>query len=265
MTEPQAEALKILFIPMQDYPKDIEDETNQWFDTDHVPLRLSCAGFLGCERYQLSSVEPAGWSPATLWTKYLNVYYVESPAVLATEAYRQNAAHSSNSWRDRRQAQYLAAGKGALPHTARSIRTLWRQRTSPWTRPTYLDQPPPRTLYVVLSDVEAGYEDAFNAFMDEEAVPELLGSPGFLRAERYESAELTSGRLPAERQPMFMDVFDVTTPEVLSGNTFRVQYGTPSPRAKELARHVTVRGRGVYIQRPSPWAAVPVGVPGLAS
>src|SRR5687767_3367882 len=88
---------KTLFIVMLDLPKDYEDAANRWFDGDHVPQRLSCAGFSSCERFQLTDIEPPGWSPQQRGCKYLNIYGVESPEVLDSEAYRLQGTSSRNS------------------------------------------------------------------------------------------------------------------------------------------------------------------------
>jgi hypothetical protein len=259
-------ALKTLFIPMQDYAADIEDETNRWFDRDHVPERLSCEGFLGCERFQLTDIQPAGWTSRLRWYKYLNMYSVQSPSVLNSEAYRLQTTQPPGRWVARNLARDEAAGMGDLyskRFTARrwSIRSLWSQRPSTWPAST-VSMPPPRALYVVLRDVDPAHEEAFNRFQDEEAVAELLTCPGFLRCERYEISSESILPMPGEQasldQPRYMDVYDIETPEIVTNPVFWNMHCAPSERAIALAPHVTVRGIGVYMQRPSPWALRPV-------
>ncbi|MCB1745336.1 MAG: hypothetical protein KDK91_33520 [Gammaproteobacteria bacterium] len=253
--------LKTLFIPMQDYAADIEHETNRWFDRDHVPERLSCAGFLGCERFQLTDIEPPGWNSRMRWFKYLNVYTVEGPEVLSSEAYRHQTEQPPGPWMARWLAADRAADMGELyarRSTARrwSIRSLWCQRASTW-RPNPVRMPPPRAVYVVLRDVDPAHDEAFNQYMDEEAVPELLSCPGFLGCERYQAAAQAPMPMPGEPaampHPGYMDVFDIETPEVLTNPVFWKLCASPSPRARTLEPHCQVRGMGVYLQRPSPW------------
>ena len=133
--------LKTLFIPTQDYVAEVEDETNRWFDRDHVPERLSCEGFIGCERFQLTDIQSLGW-------------------------------------------------------TSR------------------------------------------------------------LRCERYEIASESiapmPGELTSDDQPRYMDVCDIETPEIVTNPVFWNMHSAPSERATALAPHATVRGIGVYLQRPSP-------------
>lgn len=255
-----------LFIPMMEFAADIEDEMNRWFDRDHVPERLSCAGFLSCDRFALTSIEPPGWNPRLRWYKYLNAYTIENPAVLNCEAYRLQTTRSSGRWMLRLQALDRGAGRGEF-YAQRSstrrwgIRSVWTQRPRLWAAPSMV-MPPPRALYVVLRDVDAAHADAFNRFQDEEAVPELLGCPGFLACERYEAAGgpvlPIDGRPAASDQPRYMDIYDVEIPEVLTNAAFWRMQSAPSERSKALAPHVTVRGMGVYLQRPRPWAIRPI-------
>lgn len=258
-------ALKTLFIPMQDYAADVEDETNRWFDRDHVPERLSCEGFLGCERFQLTSIEPPGWNARIRWYKYLNVYHVDSPAVLNSQAYRLQTTRSPGRWVARNQALDQAADMGDLyasRFTARrwSIRSLWSQRPRTWPAST-VTMPPPRALYVVLRDVDPEHEEAFNSYQDEEAVAEMLTCPGFLGCERYQASSESilpiEGEQTSDDQPRYMDIYDVETPEILTNPMFWKMHSAPSVRAIELDPHLTVRGIGVYLQRPSPWTLRP--------
>ena len=255
-------APKTLFIPMLDFAADIENEMNRWFDRDHVPERLSCEGFVDCERYQLTSIEPPGWNPQVRWYKYLNIYTVQSPAVLQSQAYRLQTTRPAGRWMTRRQELDTAAGRGDLyarrSSTRRwSMRSLWTQRASPWPA-SAVSMPPPRTLYVLLRDVEAAHADAVNRYLDEEAVPELLTCPGFLRCERYQASAQAAlpidGKPAALEQPRYMDIYEVETPEVLDSEAFWIRQSAPSERGQALAARITLKGVGVYLQRPSPWA-----------
>jgi hypothetical protein len=56
-----------------DFVEELREETNRWFDLDHVPQRLSCPGFLRAERYE--QVDRASPGPGeTTPPRYLNVY-----------------------------------------------------------------------------------------------------------------------------------------------------------------------------------------------
>jgi hypothetical protein len=247
---------KYLFIPMIDMPAALEDESNRWYDNDHVPERLSCEGFLSCERFQATPHEPAGWLPEQRWTKYLNVYTVQSLDALRSEGYnlqRDMNGGKGSHWKQARSREQKETGQTS---PTRSLRSVWKRRPSPWIRRTSVSLPPPRVIYLVLRDVAPERADDFNAYMDNELVPELIASPGFIACERYEAGERLAPAAAANRnivQPQYMDVFDVATPEVLTAGAFRALQAAPSAKAKALKDAVTIRGAGIYMQRPSPW------------
>jgi len=53
-----------------------EDEFNDWYDHEHIPLRIAVPGFRGAQRYRAEATR-----------NYLVVYEMDSPAVLKTPAY----------------------------------------------------------------------------------------------------------------------------------------------------------------------------------
>jgi hypothetical protein len=156
-------------------------------------------------------------------------------------------------WKQQRQAQH-AATRQISP--SRSLRSVWKRLPSPWVRKTTVSLPAPRVLYVVLRDVDPAADAAFNQYLDGELVPEIVASPGFLSCERYEAGEVLAATSRANQniaQPRFMEIYDVATPEVLNGGAFRALQASPSATGLSLKSAITIRGCGVYMQRPSPW------------
>jgi hypothetical protein len=119
--------------------------------------------------------------------------------------------------------------------------------------------PPPRVRYVILRDIAEDRDAEANAYLDEELVPELLESPGFLHCERYEAGPPLPGTADSGdfAVPHYLDIFDVASPEVLSSESYRLRSSALSDRGQALGRAITVRGAGVYVQRPSPWLIEP--------
>ncbi|HEY4269116.1 MAG TPA: hypothetical protein VGM94_13085 [Galbitalea sp.] len=243
---------KSLLVPMLDFPRDFEAETNLWFDTDHVPERLSCDGIEWCERFQVSEVEPANWSAAQRWMKYLNFYTLTSIEVLDSEAYalqRDMNGGKGSAWRQVREARQVRAQQ---PSPARSLRSMWVQRDDSWSDSRVLDQRGPRAIFVVLRDHGGDNDVALNKYLDEQYIPEILHIPGFLGAERYEAAGPVKDVGVRGAQPRYMDVYDITTAEVVASGAYRrflASLDVPSDVKKAL---VPV-GSGAYTQRPSPW------------
>lgn len=245
---------KALFAFMHDSPAAWEDELNRYLDFDHIQDRLSCAGWGAAERFAASDVEPAGWTPAQRWTKYLYLHQVDSLDAVTSPA--REAFAGGSPWARARQRQLQAAG---VTVPSRGIRSSWTRRPSPWLGAVSYRIPPPRVLYVILRDIAKDHDAEANAYLDEELIPELLASPGFLHCERYEAGPPLPGTADSGdfAVPHYLDIFDVASPEVLSSESYRLRSSALSDRGQALGRAITVRGAGVYVQRPSPWLIEP--------
>jgi len=68
-----------LLLTMTEPPAYMEEEFNAWYDTEHLPERLSIPGFLSARRW-VADCRPGDG-------KYLATYELESPAVLVSPAY----------------------------------------------------------------------------------------------------------------------------------------------------------------------------------
>jgi hypothetical protein len=68
-----------LLLVMIDIDPDHEEEFNRWYTEEHFPERIGCEGFLSGRRFVSVEGEP----------KYLALYELESPEVLAGEAYQK--------------------------------------------------------------------------------------------------------------------------------------------------------------------------------
>ncbi len=98
-------------------PENIEEEFNAWYDTEHVPERLSVPGILTAIRF--SSVSAA--TP-----KYLAMYDLESEAVLNSDAYKRVAGENSSPWTKRvtgKTKVYRSVGNQIYPGNAITFRS----------------------------------------------------------------------------------------------------------------------------------------------
>jgi hypothetical protein len=68
-----------LLLTMTEPPAYMEEEFNAWYDTEHLPERLSIPGFRSVRRWVADCKPGEG--------KYLATYELESPAVLVSPAY----------------------------------------------------------------------------------------------------------------------------------------------------------------------------------
>jgi hypothetical protein len=238
-----------LFLFLHDSPPEWEDELNRYFDFDHLPDRISCAGWGRAERFEKSAVEPVGPAPTDRATRYLYFHELDSLDALTSDA---RGSYGASPWA---RAQREEPGPVPVAPT-RGHRTAWRRRPSPWQGAQVFHAPPPRALLVVMRDVAPGHAVEANRFLDEVLVPEVLGCPGFLRCERYEAGpELPSTPgSPEFAPPSLLDVFDVASPEVLTSEVYRTRAASPAREPDDVRAHLTTRLHAVYVQRPSPWA-----------
>lgn len=68
-------------------------------------------------------------------------------------------------------------------------------------------------LYVVRVSVDPGVEDEWNAWYDDEHLPEILACPGFVSGRRYVNRDESGGT-------SYMTVYAITGPAVLESPEF---------------------------------------------
>ena len=93
-------------------PPNVEEEFNDWYDTEHVPDRLAIEGFESGKRFVCVSG----------WPKYLALYDLREIGVLESEAYRRLSWGSFSPWTKRIlnkvKGQYRASGDQIYPGDA---------------------------------------------------------------------------------------------------------------------------------------------------
>jgi hypothetical protein len=101
----------LLFATMEP-PASLEEEFQDWYDTEHFPEREACAGFLTAQRFVCIDG----------WPRYLAMYDLEDVEVLRGEAYRRIAHSRYSPWTHRIMGkvwgQYRAEGVQVHPGTA---------------------------------------------------------------------------------------------------------------------------------------------------
>lgn len=114
---------KTLHIIAQAVEPGWEDRYNEFEDTVHIPQRLSCPGFLSCERFERADITiPKGARAADpIDFTYFTIYHTESPEVSTSPLYRAQSAVRGE--RD----EHLRGHYGA------QWRGVYIQRPSPWT------------------------------------------------------------------------------------------------------------------------------------
>ena len=123
-----AERKGFLLVSMEPPPL-IEEEYNDWYDTEHIPGRAAIKGFESARRFVCVSG----------WPKYLSFYDLADIGVLESEPYKKASWGGFSPWTKRMlpkmRGQYRASGEQIYPGDARTGNmtrlTLLRFRGAP--------------------------------------------------------------------------------------------------------------------------------------
>lgn len=80
-----------LLLVMMEPPASLEDEFNDWYDTEHFPQRKSMPGFMSASR----------WACVDGWPRWVALYDLESADALQTAAYLAASGAQSTPWSKR--------------------------------------------------------------------------------------------------------------------------------------------------------------------
>lgn len=207
----------LMFVMMGIAPER-EEEFNAWYDTEHLPERRGCEGFLNARRFEAVQGSP----------KYLAAYDLASVTVLSSAPYR--------AFTD----EYSPWTKRILSLLDDHARKVYEDRTPDSIRKTFATEEAVGAatgLLAVLADVEAGYESELLAWYGEEHLAERMACPGILRARCFEA---TDGA------PRFLALCDLADLGALETEEYRGYQANRSPRTTEVLSHVRNQRRNVY-------------------
>jgi len=140
-------------------PAEIEDDFNQWYNTQHIPERLAIPGFQQAARYEALKGEP----------KYLALYELEDASVLEAPAYKK-LGNNPNDW-----------DKRIMPKLQVEARTIYERIFTCGEAP---QEHAPFLLSVRL-DIAPAVEAEFNEWYNVDHLPKLAAVPGVYCARRY--------------------------------------------------------------------------------
>jgi antibiotic biosynthesis monooxygenase (ABM) superfamily enzyme len=94
-------------------------------------------------------------------------------------------------------------------------------------------------LLVIWTDIAAEHEADFNAWYDQEHIPQLLGVPGFQTGRRYQAVE---------GAPKYVAIYQLADENVLKSDAFRAVRESPTAWTKKITPHFRNTQRGVFRQ-----------------
>lgn len=155
-------------IPDQEW----EDKFNNWYDTEHIPIRMNLDGFQRARRYQ-----EIGDS------KYLAVYEMENMKALKSQEYMEIKKNPSEltKW-------MLSSIEGFSRYIGEIISEQTNEHnlnTDPYEAPI---------LYAVMFEVPEEKEEIFNDWYTNDHVPLLLKNKDWLACKRYKIKDGEPGK-----------------------------------------------------------------------
>ena len=156
----------ILFSQMEP-PAELEDEFNDWYETEHIPVRLALPGFRRAVRYLEREAH----------RKYLAVYEIDDLEVLKSPGYRALKTTPSE-----RTALMLKSVRGFTRYTC----TLAFDTGSSPERGKYLSA----VAFAVPREQEASLDDWY----ENEHIALLMRAPDWLRVRRYKVFSADGGQ-----------------------------------------------------------------------
>jgi hypothetical protein len=140
-----------------------EDDFNDWYDHEHIPLRMGVPGFCSAQRYL---------APGT--RHYVVVYEMESAAVLRTAAYQQIKNNPTD-----RTSRML---RGVTGFTRYICDQTGLHLGQGFVSSSALDA---LYLFAVFFSVPAYRQEDFDDWYDQDHIPTLLGCPDWLMVRRF--------------------------------------------------------------------------------
>lgn len=198
-----------LLLVMMEPSSTVEEEFNEWYDTEHVPTRLSVHGFLSSERYIVQEGYP----------KYLALFDLESPGVLKSDEYiRVSGAHPS-PW-SRRMFRHIRGTK----------RNVYEQ-TFPGNSPVTKESD---GLLLIAEDVDLSKEEEISQWYVKEHIPCLRDIKSVISVRRF---------ICIEGSPKYLSLYEIEEVDSLKDDDCKQVFKERTSKLREFTKNVR---RNVY-------------------
>jgi hypothetical protein len=158
---------KGILIAAMDFSAVAEDEFDDWYDTEHIPERLSVPGFLNGERW-IGIANPKA---------SLALYDLDTVGVLHETPYLRVGGTNGSPWTKR------VTGK------CKSLIRMEGEQLNPGEKLAPVGDA--AAVLLISMNVAREQEEEFNAWYNEEHLDALAGVPGVLSARRYRGSGAT--------------------------------------------------------------------------
>jgi len=194
-----------LLLVMMEPTLQIEEEFNEWLDTEHIPERLTVPGFLSGTRY--TAVEGP--------LKHLSIYDLESPAVLKSDAYEKMSPLHPSPWTHR-----------IFRHIRGARRNVYQQ-TFPGNLKTSQKA---CGILLMEEDVDPDKAEAIHQWYMVEHIPTLIGMSNVVNVRRFVVTDDTHRYLTA---------YEFSDFDLLQEDDFKNAFADKKKRFGEAITNVT--------------------------
>ncbi|KAI8989214.1 hypothetical protein BD414DRAFT_329741 [Trametes punicea] len=211
-----------------------EEDFNDWYDNEHVPLRIPIPGFQSWSRWTAAD----GQRPT-----YAAIYDLSFPAVISQPPY----ADLANTRSERE--------KSILARIALLDRRTYELRAPvypPKAGDAYDQLKPGPYLSIVEVDVkpDQGAEEDFNKWYDEEHIPMFAKIPGWVRSRRFVLVDAGAIGTDAtdEKPPKYIAIHEWEGPEALRTQDFKAAIETEWAK-RCFQKFITFKSRNFSLLR----------------
>lgn len=187
-------------------------EFTQWYETEHLPDRQKCPGFLTARRFVNASGAPR---------EFLGIYDLANPEVRDTDAYKRIATTPWTSWI-----------RTYFPRP--SLRNFYREigPDNPDVEEKDLTRTNTRGLVLVPAEVDVARHAGFEAWLSDKHFPEMDARKEFISVRAFKKVE--------GEAPDFLLVYEFVDVAVLRAPKFEDELGgnTSKPTDRYLYREI---------------------------
>lgn len=143
-----------------------EDEFHDWYDNEHIPLRVAVPAFLNWTRWKARDGAKPLWGASYDLTSYEDTQKPPYTVLAQTRSDREKRIFKDIGYLERR--------------TYELIETTYPEPSSLYNP----EKSAPFTSFVSV-DVKPGQEEEYNKWYDQEHIPLLSTIPGWIRSRRF--------------------------------------------------------------------------------
>lgn len=206
-----------------------EADFNDWYDGEHVPLRVNTPAFLTWRRLRAVDDQSLPWAALYDLTSYDDTQKPPYTTLAETRSDREKDILSRIRLLDRRTYE-LYQGAPIFPPS-----------------PDFDEKVPAPIVTFVTAELTPEGEEEYNKFYDEEHIPLFSKVPGWLRSRRFVLKEWNQLGKEAQSHtppPKYLAVHEWSTTDAFDTEEFKSTLDTPW--RKKVLKDITKLERHIY-------------------